>query len=29
VSQAFLSLLAGEGVTRETVVIDGGRAISY
>jgi short chain dehydrogenase len=29
VSQVFLSLLAGDGVARETVVIDGARAIRY
>jgi NAD(P)-dependent dehydrogenase (short-subunit alcohol dehydrogenase family) len=29
VSQIVLSLLAADGVTGETVVIDGGRAITY
>src|SRR5436309_8402541 len=29
VSQVVLSLLAADGVTGETVVIDGGRAITY
>jgi NAD(P)-dependent dehydrogenase (short-subunit alcohol dehydrogenase family) len=29
VSQVVLSLLAADGVTGETVVVDGGRAITY